>query len=95
MQFEKRVLHNLSTFMQVKSVSASRENNLDFFCLFVDDWACDKWYLATLVFYYRRSKSYSKQSVDSSMGVGVVCEAPMIYSICSLIYYYAFHHPRK
>ena len=45
-------MHNTSTFLQVKSVSAIRNNYLTFLCVFLfADWVLfDKLFLATLVF---------------------------------------------
>ena len=41
------------------------------------------------ILYYRPSRSYSKQSVDSSRGVGVAYEAPMT---CFIFSFYSFYY---
>ena len=67
-QFCRWTLQNMSTYFQITSVFATGEKWFDFSVFYWDFWPVVSGNLSILL--YRRGKSYSKQSVVGSRGVG-------------------------
>ena len=81
----------MSTFFQAISVFETRENDLFsfvFYLLLIG--LFDKRHLEPLVFYYKDSGNYCKESIDGCRGVGVAYEAPTMHFIWFSIYWSFF-----